>query len=75
MITARHFETAEQEPGCIPDPLYNAHYLSEIYFKAEPRYAGVYSVPVLWDKQVSSRFFKSELWAAADDVSLHRPRL
>jgi glutathionyl-hydroquinone reductase len=47
-----HFETAEDTPGCIPDPLYNSKMLSEIYFKADPRYDSVYSVPVLWDKKV-----------------------
>jgi glutathionyl-hydroquinone reductase len=50
-----HFATPEEmagdAPGCTPDPLYNAQYLSEIYFKAAPDYEGKFSVPVLWDKK------------------------
>jgi putative glutathione S-transferase len=33
------------------DPLYGFKTLSELYFKAEPRYEGRYTVPVLWDKK------------------------
>lgn len=38
--------------GCIPDPVYGAKYLSEIYFRSDPAYRGRYSVPVLFDKKV-----------------------
>ena len=34
-----------------PDDLYAARRLFEIYVKAEPRYTGRVTVPVLWDKQ------------------------
>ena len=37
-------------PGVIPDPLYAARFLYEIYARAEPRYTGRVTVPVLWDK-------------------------
>jgi Predicted glutathione S-transferase len=37
-------------PGVIPDPLYGARFLYEIYTRAEPRYTGRVTVPVLWDK-------------------------
>ena len=38
-------------PGVIPDPVFDAGHLSEIYFAAEPDYDGRYTVPVLWDKK------------------------
>ena len=47
-----HFATPEEEEGCIPDPLFGAKLLSEIYFKADKDYEGLYSVPVLWDIKV-----------------------
>src|SRR5260221_6242382 len=34
-------------PGVIPDPLYGARFLYEIYTRAEPRYTGRVTVPVL----------------------------
>lgn len=33
-----------------PDPLTGAHYAYEIYRRADPRYTGRASVPILWDK-------------------------
>ena len=33
-------------PGVIPDPLYGARFLYEIYTRAEPRYTGRVTVPV-----------------------------
>jgi len=38
-----------EEPGCIPDIINEARYLRQIYVKAEPRYTGRVTVPVLWD--------------------------
>ncbi|MGH7966073.1 MAG: glutathione S-transferase family protein [Candidatus Binatia bacterium] len=38
-------------PDCIPDPLYGARYLYEIYTRANPTYTGRVTVPVLWDKK------------------------
>jgi len=42
------FSTA---PGTIPDPIFGASYLREIYVKADPNYTGRVTVPVLWDQQ------------------------
>jgi putative glutathione S-transferase len=38
-------------PGPEEDPLYGFKSLRELYEKAEPGYAGIISVPVLWDKK------------------------
>ncbi|CAG8449983.1 3267_t:CDS:10 [Ambispora leptoticha] len=48
------FSTHEQTPGAIPDTVNNAQYLRELYFKAEPEYAGRFTVPVLWDKKLGT---------------------
>ncbi|MFQ6018675.1 MAG: glutathione S-transferase family protein, partial [Kiloniellaceae bacterium] len=37
-------------PGCTPDQVGGARYLHELYAKAESRYSGRVTVPVLWDK-------------------------
>jgi glutathionyl-hydroquinone reductase len=37
--------------GAIPDSVNYAQYLQEIYLKADPKYTGRVTVPVLWDKQ------------------------
>jgi len=42
------FDTSEGSTG---DALYGAKKLQEIYLRAEPKYTGRVSVPVLWDKQ------------------------
>ncbi|OKH28441.1 glutathione S-transferase family protein [Chroogloeocystis siderophila] len=41
-------------PGTIPDSVNHAQYLQEIYIKADPKYTGRVTVPVLWDKQSST---------------------
>ncbi len=38
-------------PGTIPDTVNGASELAEIYLRADPRYSGRVSVPVLWDKE------------------------
>lgn len=38
-------------PGASPDRLNGARYMHEIYTRADPRYTGRATVPVLWDKQ------------------------
>jgi glutathionyl-hydroquinone reductase len=38
-------------PGAIPDSVNHTQYLQEIYLKADPKYTGRITVPVLWDKQ------------------------
>lgn len=40
-----------QAPGAIPDWVNHALYLQEIYLKADPKYTGRVTVPVLWDRQ------------------------
>lgn len=37
--------------GVVPDPLYGADKLYELYQKADPAFTGRVTVPVLWDKQ------------------------
>jgi glutathionyl-hydroquinone reductase len=37
--------------GTIPDSVNGAHELMEIYLRADPKYTGRVSVPVLWDKE------------------------
>ncbi len=43
-----HFSEA---PGAVPDPLYDADYLREIYQEADADYTGRVTVPVLWDTE------------------------
>jgi glutathionyl-hydroquinone reductase len=43
--------TFRDGPGVIPDAINGAARLSEIYTKANPRYSGRVTVPVLWDKK------------------------
>jgi glutathionyl-hydroquinone reductase len=38
-------------PGAIPDSVNGAKYLRDIYAKADSKYTGRVTVPVLWDKQ------------------------
>ncbi len=39
------------EPGCIPDPVFGASFMREIYVQAQSDYTGRVTVPVLWDKR------------------------
>jgi putative glutathione S-transferase len=41
-------------PGAIADSVNGASELAEIYLRADPRYSGRVSVPVLWDKERST---------------------
>jgi glutathionyl-hydroquinone reductase len=41
-------------PGAIPDSVNHAQYLQEIYLKADRKYTGRVTVPVLWDKQTET---------------------
>jgi glutathionyl-hydroquinone reductase len=41
----------EEGDGVMPDPIFNARYLHEVYTAAEPEYTGRVTVPVLWDRQ------------------------
>lgn len=40
--------------GVIPDPMYQAQYLHEIYTRAEAHYTGRVTVPVLWDQHTQT---------------------
>ncbi len=40
--------------GVLPDPLFKATYLYEIYLQADPSYTGLVTVPTLWDKKQST---------------------
>ncbi|XP_066281845.1 glutathionyl-hydroquinone reductase YqjG-like isoform X1 [Branchiostoma lanceolatum] len=44
----------DKKPKCSPDPLFNAQYVRELYFKANPDYEGRFTVPMLWDKKNST---------------------
>ena len=41
-------------PGSIPDTVNGARFLRDIYVKADPRYNGRVTVPVLWDKSTDT---------------------
>jgi putative glutathione S-transferase len=41
----------EPGPGVVADELNAAHYLHEIYKKADPNFSGRVTVPVLWDRK------------------------
>ena len=42
------------EPGAIPDGVNGARHLRDIYLQARPDYTGRVTVPVLWDKAMST---------------------
>jgi glutathionyl-hydroquinone reductase len=42
------------EPGVIPDSVNGARYLREVYAKADPRYTGRVTTPVLWDGETGT---------------------
>lgn len=41
-------------PGTMPDTVNGANYLWQVYVKADPRYTGRVTVPVLWDTQTQT---------------------
>ncbi|MGA1621873.1 MAG: glutathione S-transferase family protein [Synechocystis sp.] len=41
-------------PNVVPDPLFQADYLYQIYLQADRHYSGRVTVPVLWDKQTQT---------------------
>lgn len=59
-LSVTHWFMGEQgwsfEPGeaVIPDTLHGARFLHEVYTRAEPRYSGRVTVPVLWDKRTGT---------------------
>jgi putative glutathione S-transferase len=43
-----------EETGVIPDSANGARFLREVYAKADPRYTGRVTTPVLWDKETGT---------------------
>ncbi len=43
--------TFAEGPGVVPDPIGGSRYLHQVYTRADPRYTGRVTVPVLWDKR------------------------
>lgn len=48
------FASVDQFPGADVDPLYNSEHVKDLYLKADPNYAGRFTVPALWDKKTQS---------------------
>ncbi|MDH3201052.1 MAG: glutathione S-transferase family protein [Myxococcales bacterium] len=46
--------TFHEGDGVIPDPVMNAEFLHQVYTKAEPKFSGRVTVPVLWDKKTET---------------------
>ncbi len=46
--------TFEPGEGVIADPIHQAKYLYEVYTKAEQKYTGRVTVPILWDKKTNT---------------------
>lgn len=49
-----HGWTFAEGEGVIPDPIFNADYMHEIYTAAKSDYTGRVTVPVLWDKKTNT---------------------
>jgi putative glutathione S-transferase len=68
-------------PDCIPDPIFGAKHLHEIYVRARPDYTGRATVPVLWDRECETIVSNesSEIIRMLDaefaPVSAHEPTL
>lgn len=55
LISGWHFDKSKEPfPGCTRDPVFDADFLSELYLKSDPSYKGRFTVPVLWDKKLST---------------------
>ncbi|KAL5526709.1 ECM4_3 [Sanghuangporus sanghuang] len=48
------FANIDPFPGAEKDPLIGADHIKDIYLKAQPDYKDRYTVPVLWDKKLST---------------------
>ena len=53
-LMREHGWTFDPAPGVVPDPLFGAAYLHQIYTAADPGYSGRVTVPVLWDKHTKT---------------------
>ncbi|KAI9243705.1 glutathione S-transferase [Sporodiniella umbellata] len=45
------FSSQEECPGAIEDPIHQASFVRDIYFKVNKDYQGRFTVPLLWDKK------------------------
>lgn len=55
VILGWHFDKSEEPfPGCTRDPVLDADFLRELYLKSDPSYKARFTVPVLWDKKLST---------------------
>lgn len=57
VISASFVDPLMLEHGWVfspPDPLTGAHYVYEIYLRADPRFSGRATVPILWDKEAGT---------------------
>ncbi|KAI0050359.1 glutathione S-transferase [Auriscalpium vulgare] len=45
------FASVDAFPDANEDPLYGAEHVKDLYLRADPDYAGRFTVPVLWDKK------------------------
>ena len=53
LMREKGWEFSDNE-GAIPDPLFGAKVMSDIYVKADPKFTGRVTVPVLWDKELGA---------------------
>jgi putative glutathione S-transferase len=53
-LMGEHGWTFAPDDGVIPDPIWQAQYLHEIYTHADAQYTGRVTVPILWDKQTET---------------------
>lgn len=58
-LMREHGWTFEPDEGVVADPVFQAHYMHQIYTAADPKYTGRVTIPVLWDKQ-QNRFVSNE---------------
>lgn len=58
-LMREHGWTFEPDEGVVADPVFQAHYMHQIYTAADPNYTGRVTIPVLWDKQ-QNRFVSNE---------------
>ncbi|KAI0261242.1 glutathione S-transferase [Gloeopeniophorella convolvens] len=45
------FASVDQFPGADVDPLYQSEHVKDLYLRADSKYSGRFTVPVLWDKK------------------------
>jgi glutathionyl-hydroquinone reductase len=45
------FASIDSFPAADVDPVYNSSHVKDLYLRADPDYAGRFTVPVLWDKK------------------------